>query len=108
MGKFIYGELTRVDFEDRLLAHIRVVIGNKLRRGESFFFSWKEDASLGSGRNTVWVHPAVPIMFKFYGSREPILNRAWLDALMYTANSPSGLYAVPEPAASAAEPVQTG
>ena len=39
MGKFIYREQVRADFEDRLLAHLQIVIGNKLRRGEPFYFS---------------------------------------------------------------------
>ena len=34
MGKFIYEGGVRNDFEDRLLAHLQVVVGNKLRRGE--------------------------------------------------------------------------
>jgi hypothetical protein len=37
------------------------------------------------------------MVYKFYGSRRPPLNPAWIDALAYTANSTSGLYLVPEP-----------
>jgi hypothetical protein len=39
--------------------------------------------------------------FKYSGSRQPQLNRAWLDALAYTANQVTGLYLVPEPPAGA-------
>ncbi|MET0813542.1 MAG: ATP-dependent DNA ligase [Microbacterium sp.] len=98
MGRFIYEGDVRAEFEDRLLAHIQVVIGNKLRRDEPFFFSWKEDASLGTNRMSIWVHPHATLVFKFHGSRPPAINPAWLDALMHTANSPTGLFAVPEPA----------
>ena len=98
MGKFIYDGLMKVDFEDRLLAHLQLVIGAKIRRGESFHFTWKDDQSIGDGRTTVWIHPRVSVAYKFYGSKRPVINRAWVDALMYTANSPNGLYAVPEPA----------
>ncbi|MGC5224432.1 hypothetical protein ACPW96_17850 [Micromonospora sp. DT81.3] len=35
-------------------------------------------------------------MYKFFGSETPVINRAWVDVLMFTANSPTGLYAVPE------------
>ena len=35
MGKFIYEGTVKVDFDDRLLAHLMVVISAKLRRGES-------------------------------------------------------------------------
>ena len=98
MGKFIYDSMVKVDFEDRLLAHLQLVIGAKLRRGESFHFTWKDDASIGDGRTVVWVHPRVSLLYKFHGSRRPAINRAWVEALMYTANSPTGLYTVPEPA----------
>jgi hypothetical protein len=73
------------------------VIGGKLRRGESFFFGWRDDPSSGDGRSSVWLHPMANISFKFYGSRLPAINRAWVDALMLTANSPGGLRVVPEP-----------
>lgn len=100
MGKFIYQESTRVDFEDRLLLHLQTVIGSKLRRGESFYFTWRNDPSIGDGRTTVWINPRSTLVYKFYGSRLPHLNRAWIEALAYTANSPTGLYVVPEPAES--------
>lgn len=98
MGKFIYDSTIRVDFEDRLLAHLQTVIGAKLRRGESFHFTWKDEPSAGNGRTVVWVHPGVSLVYKFYGSRHTSLNRVWVEALMFTANTPTGLYAVSEPA----------
>ncbi|WP_435526725.1 DUF7882 family protein [Microbacterium aurantiacum] len=97
MGKFIYDGTIKVDFEDRTLAHLQLVIGAKLRRGEPFHFTWKDDSSIGDGRTTVWVHPRSSLVYKYYGSRKPRLNMAWIDALAYTANSPAGLYLVPEP-----------
>lgn len=97
MGKFTYDGLVKVDFDDRLLAHLQLVIGAKIRRGESFHFTWKDDVSAGGGRTTVWVHPRVSVVYKFYGSKAPVINKAWVDVLMFTANSPTGLYAVPEP-----------
>ena len=45
----------------------------------------------------MWVHPRCSLVYKFYGGRRPQLNMAWVEALAYTANSPSGLYVVPEP-----------
>lgn len=97
MGKFTYDREVRVDFEDRALAHLQIVIGNKLRRGESFFFSWRISPSLGQGRTTVWLHPYVALTFTFHGSRHPAINRAWIEALATTANSQPGLYLLPEP-----------
>lgn len=101
MGKFTYDRDVRVDFEDRALAHLQIVIGNKLRRGESFFFSWKVDPSLGQGRSTVWLHPYAALTFTFYGSRPPSLNREWIEAMATAANSLRGLSIVPEPAPQA-------
>ncbi|MFG6443891.1 ATP-dependent DNA ligase [Microbacterium sp. P06] len=99
MGKFMFEGQLKADFEDRLLSHLQTVIGAKLRRGESFHFTWKDDLSIGNGRTSIWVHPSSVLTYKYYGGRQPALNRAWIDALMYTANSPRGLYVVPEPTA---------
>lgn len=98
MGKLIYDSTLTVDFEDRVLAHLHLVIGAKVRRGESFFFSWKDDPKNGDGRSIVWIYPTAPIVFKFYGGRPPAINRHWVEALMLTANSPHGLQLIPEPA----------
>ncbi|WP_066040706.1 DUF7882 family protein [Herbiconiux solani] len=107
MGKLTYDSSFVVDFDDRTLAHLQQVIGAKLRRNESFFFSWKDDPAIGDGRTTLWVHPNIPMVFKFHGSRPPALNRAWVEALMLTANSPQGLHLVPETdAPPATEPIE--
>ncbi|SMQ74980.1 hypothetical protein [Agreia sp. VKM Ac-1783] len=43
MGKLIYGDAEiEIEFDDRALTHVQLVLGSKLRRGESFFFSWKD------------------------------------------------------------------
>lgn len=97
MGKFIYEGGVKVEIEDRALTHLQLVITVKLRRGEPFPFSWREDVSVGGGRTTIWIHPGSSLVFKYYGGRQPSINRAWTDALAFTANSPSGLYLVPEP-----------
>lgn len=97
MGKFIYEKDTKADFEDRALAHLQAVIMAKLRRGESFSFSWKDDLSTGGGRTSVYLHAHSSIVFKFSGGRTPQLNPSWLHALTDTANSGRGLYLVPEP-----------
>lgn len=97
VGKFIYDGTIKVDFEDRLLAHLQLVIGAKVRRGESFHFSWRDDPSVGDGRTIVWINPHTALSYKFYGSRLPQINRAWIEELTAAANSPAGLHVVPEP-----------
>lgn len=98
MGKFIFENSIKADFEDRLLNHLQIVITTKLRRGEAFTFMWKDDTSIGDGRTMVWLHPAASLAYKFYGSRRPAINPAWLEALTIVANSSTGLYVIPEPA----------
>lgn len=98
MGRFIYEGSVKTDIEDRALTHLQLVMTAKLRRAEPFPFTWREDVSVGGGRTTVWVQPRSSLVFKYSGSRQPAINREWVEALAFTANSPSGLYLVPEPA----------
>lgn len=97
MGTLAYDSMVIADFDDRLLAHLQLVIGAKLRRGESFYFSWRDNARVGDGRTTVWMHPAIPLVFKYFGGHMPSVNREWIDELTVSANSASGLQIVPEP-----------
>ncbi|WZO45033.1 hypothetical protein MRBLWH13_001489 [Microbacterium sp. LWH13-1.2] len=61
-------------------------------------FTWRDDTSIGGGRSTVWLHPGCTLVFSYSGGRVPDLNRQWVEALASTANAPSGLYVVREPA----------
>jgi hypothetical protein len=97
LGKFIYGPTMTVEFDDRALAHLQIVIGAKLRRGESCYFSWRDDAQVGGGRTTLWLHPAMQLVYRYFGGGHPSINNAWVEQLMLTANAPSGLLLVPEP-----------
>lgn len=108
MGKLIYNDTVRVDIEDRALAHLQLVITTKLRRGESFTFTWTDTAKHGYGRTTVWIHPHASLVFKFHGSREPALNRTWLESLSQVANSSAGLTTLPEPAEDLTRDVTRG
>lgn len=105
MGTLTYDSMLSADFDDRTLAHLQMVVGAKLRRNEAFYFSWKDDASIGNGRSVIWKHPTIPISFKFFGSRAPTINRDWIDELMLLANTPSGLYVITEPSGPASAAV---
>lgn len=97
MGRFIYDSSgNAVDIEDRVLAHVRIAIMNKLRRSESFMFD--VEVGDGSGRRSFWMSPSVPIQFHFFGSRQPRINREWVEELMRLASGPHGMSIVPEPA----------
>lgn len=98
MGKFIYGTpAIAVDFDDRVLAHLKVVMLAKVRRGESFMLNWDYEAAAGSGHSSIWIHPSIPLQFDFLGSREPQLNRTWIEELVKLSNTPGGLRIIPEP-----------
>lgn len=98
MGYIVYdGKVLEFKVEDRLLAHLQIVIVNKFRRNESLMFSWREPAETGDGRATVWLSPNIGLRFKFAGGRTPDINPTWLAALYSAADSGRGLYAVDEP-----------
>lgn len=97
MGKLIYDSTISAEFTDRALHHLQVVITAKLRRGEPFNFTWREDPSIGGGRTTVWIHGGSDVVFEYPEGKQSAMNRAWVDALAFTANAPTGLYLVHEP-----------
>jgi hypothetical protein len=98
MGRLIYNSSQReLEIDDRTLAHLRVAILNKLRRSESFAFTWEHGVENGSGRTTLWLHESIPLQFVFSGNRAPRMNRNWVEALLLQANSTAGLQLVPEP-----------
>lgn len=98
MGTLYYGDAaTPIDIEDRALAHLKVVIATKLRRGESFTLSWTHGPGQDVGRSTVWLHPSIPLRFVFDEPEPALLSRAWVEDLVNSANSSGGLLLVPEP-----------
>lgn len=98
MGKMLYGDSDIVtEFDDRALTHLQIVIGAKLRRNESFFFSWRDDISVGSGRSSIWMDSSIPFYFKFSGGKTPLLNKEWIKTLSASANSAQGLVYSEEP-----------
>jgi hypothetical protein len=98
LGKLFYGDARfHVSLEDRALAHLQLVIINKLRRNESFTFSWVHGSSEGHGRSTIWISSSVPLHFEFDGGRPPALNRLWLEELAQGASTTSGLFLTEEP-----------
>jgi hypothetical protein len=80
-----------VQFEDRLLAHLHILILQKFRSKQSFVMSWVDGLGAGSGRTVIWLTPDLPIVFKFAGSRLPAIDRNWLAVLSESAESSNGL-----------------
>ena len=95
MGSLTYDGVV-VQFEDRVLTHLQIVIVQKLRKGEPFLMSGRDADSVGDGRSSVWLHPAIPLFFKFSGSRVPSINREWLASLSASASGSQGLIVTSE------------
>ena len=105
MGKLLYGSSRlEIEFEDRVLAHLQVVIGVKLRRHEGFFFSWRDDPALGDGRSSIWIESSIPLFFKFSSVERHQLSREWLEELTHSSNQSQGLTLVPEPGETLVSP----
>ncbi|MFF1573346.1 ATP-dependent DNA ligase [Leifsonia sp. NPDC058292] len=98
MGVLVYGGHQVIEFEDRLLAHLQIVAGLKLRRREGFYLTWREDTNAGSGRVTIWVDPALPLMFRYEEGAALSINREWLESLTLASNSARGLVVTEETA----------
>ena len=96
MGLFTYNSTLKVDFEDRLLAHLQTVIAAKLRRHEPFLFSWTKPEDEGGGRTAVWIDAHIPMAFEYVSTEAPSISRRWLEALVATTYNPTGLQVVPD------------
>jgi hypothetical protein len=101
MGRLYYDSSLEADFDDRTLAHLQIVIGAKLSRNESFYLSWKDSTSIGDGRSSIWLHPAIPLRFKYSGGRPPAINPTWIRNLLADSHTPAGLRIGSEPVDSA-------
>jgi integrase len=100
VGTFTYDSAIKADFDDRLLAHLQLAISTKLRRGEAFNLTWRDDVRMGDGRTTVWIHPAIPLVYKFHGSRPPQINPHWVELLILDGAKSGGMHVIPEPSST--------
>ncbi|MDD7927986.1 DUF7882 family protein [Microbacterium thalli] len=97
MGSIYYGDgAAPIQIEDRTLAHLKVVISTKLRRGESFTLSWRHPEGEPTGRSTIWLHPSIPLRFVFDDPEPTTLSREWVEELASSANSSGGIMVVAE------------
>ena len=108
MGTIFYGgTASPIHIEDRVLAHLKVVITTKLRRGESLTLSWPQTDDQPAGISTIWLNPAVPLMFVFTDPDHPELDRSYLVELANSANSTGGIHLCAENLARSACPSRT-
>lgn len=97
MGRMVYDGNSVLAIDDRTLSHLQVVIGNKLRRSETFLFTWLHPEEGEVARTVVWMHPDMALQFQYADRAAPALNRTWLEELSIAANSSAGLKPMPEP-----------
>ena len=100
MGLLHYGnDAATIEFDDRALVHLKLVIMGKLRRGECFTLSWSRGLAGGGGRETLWLAPAIPLRFTHATQNIGSINRDWLRLLTESANR-GDLNLVAEPVAA--------
>lgn len=110
MGYMIYGVAPAIQVDDWGLAHLQAVIITKIRRNESFSFSWDDEPDVGgdqssaqpSQHGSVWISKSSSLYFNYDGPRTRPLNREWLEELSQAASSTAGLRLLPEPSTSSA------
>ena len=91
MGMLHYGAGHSIDMDDLLLAHLKMVIVTKLRRNESFTVSWTHSQDATQGRNTIWLHPSIPLRFVFNSPEPARLSQKWLEQMAVSSHSTGGL-----------------
>jgi hypothetical protein len=91
MGRFIHPAVGPVWFHDRVLAHLQIVIGTKLRRREGFFLNWHDHENVEAVQTSVWIDPSIPLGFTYDSDAAPEVNRSWLEVLITSSNSAAGL-----------------
>jgi hypothetical protein len=93
MGFLVYDDTREVAMEDRTLAHLQIVMIDKLRRNEKFAVNLRSDRALVS----IWVSTCTPMMFVYEGNRHPAINHAWVELLAGEAGLTGVLEILPEP-----------
>jgi len=90
MGTLFYGDQA-IELDDHTLAHLKVAVVTKLRRGESFTLSWVHGEGRQGGRTTIWMHESIPLRFEFSEAEAPVLHREWIERILRSANTTGGI-----------------
>ncbi|MFC7788402.1 DUF7882 family protein [Microbacterium sp. MAHUQ-60] len=76
-----------IDVEDELLVHLKVIIGTKLRRQESFMMTWTSLPPADEGRMSAWIHPAIPLVLVFDSASPPPVDPERVTRMMNKLNA---------------------
>ncbi|MFJ4999558.1 hypothetical protein ACIP5T_15470 [Microbacterium sp. NPDC088619] len=88
MGRLRYdGTSEPILIDDETLAHLKVIVGTKLRRQESFMMTWLPPEGGDPGRVTVWIHPAIPLQFLFSSPEPQVIQKQRVEEIMHALNA---------------------
>jgi hypothetical protein len=88
MGRLRYdGTSEPILIDDETLAHLKVIVGTKLRRQESFMMTWRPREGGDPGRLTVWMHPAIPLQFLFTSPDPHTIEKKRIEEMMRALNA---------------------
>jgi hypothetical protein len=90
MGKLQYGT-SSYELDDRLLAHLQMVVSAKLRRGEKFMLSWYSRPEEGGHRQALWIDNGLHLSFTYAGASIPKISREWVEGMAQAAATAAGL-----------------
>lgn len=83
MGRLEYNSSRPpIEVDDETLAHLKVVIGAKLRRQESFMMTWLPDEKSTAGRLTIWMHASIPLIIAFDDPVMPLIDPQRIERMM--------------------------
>ncbi|PTL71490.1 ATP-dependent DNA ligase [Rathayibacter caricis DSM 15933] len=97
MGRLVYDSRLDVHFDDRVLAHLQAVIGIRLRRGESFYLSWKDLPNVGNGRSSIWLDPRIALCFRYGSGPAVVIDGDRVRRWVADSYSPGGLRVTEDP-----------
>lgn len=87
MGKLEYNSSRPpIEVDDETLVHVKIVMGMKLRRQESFMMTWTADAP-HRGRMTAWMHPSIPLIIEFDSDPVPAVDPRRVERMMGSLNA---------------------
>ena len=92
MGTLFFGSArTPLLIDDRLLAHLEIVITSKLRRNEGLLLSWIQPAGDLQRRGTCWITSSTELLYMF-DSGDVAIDRDELERLSVESNSSRGVH----------------
>lgn len=75
-----------IDIDDVTLAHLKIVIGTKLRRQESFMMTWTTGGK-GPARLSAWIHPSIPLLIAFDDAKHAPIDAERVTKMMEHLNA---------------------